>query len=95
VITKVEKKIVVFQSYIYLYKNLEKKIEVYKYLVESCYVFKNNKELELVKEFHLRECFRLNKYLNTDIFDFRKAILVKVLNKEDENFKQQIFFQYL
>jgi hypothetical protein len=81
-------------SSIYLHLDLEDKVKVYSYPIESLYVAKTKAELELVIKAHLRECFRLAKYM---ILTPEMAVhlpLQEYLTKEDPNFLNKLHYYY-
>ena len=91
-----EKNIFIFRSAIHIHKDSEKTLKVYLYPVESCYVARTKTEKTLVIKAHLKECFRLAKYFNTDTFDTSFLPLVASLDKrEDDFFTQTAFSLYI
>lgn len=91
---KLEDNIYVFRSTIHLHKDSEEILKVYLYPIESCYVAKNKTEKALVIQAHLKECFRLSKYLNVDIFDTSPYPLVISLDKREDDFLHKLHFNY-
>lgn len=90
----VEDNIFIFRSAIHIHKDSEKTLKVYLYLVESCYVARTKTEKALVIKAHLKECFRLAKYFNTDTFDTSPLPLVTTLDKREDDFLHKLHFHY-
>lgn len=90
----VEDNIFIFRSAIHIHKDSEETLKVYLYPVESCYVARTKTEKALVIKAHLKECFRLAKYFNTDTFDTSPLPLVTTLNKREDDFLHKLHFHY-
>ena len=86
--------IFIFRSAIHIRKDSEKTLKVYLYPVESCYVARTKTEKTLVIKAHLKECFRLAKYFNTDTFDTSFLPLVASLDKREDDFLHKLHFHY-
>lgn len=93
-VEEITKKIFTFKSIIYIHKDFKQHVRVYSHLIENTFAAKNKAELKEVKKAHLKECFRLSKYLNTDSFDTSECELVTVLDKESENFLHNLYYTY-
>lgn len=89
-----EENIFIFRSTIYIHKDSEETLKVYLFPVESCYVARTKSEKALVIKAHLKECFRLAKYFNTDTFDTTPLPLVAALDKREDDFLQTLHFTY-
>lgn len=90
----IENNIYIFRSTIHIHKDNEETLKIYLYPVESCYVARTKSEEAIVIKAHLRECFRLAKYFNTDTFDTTLLPLVTVLDKREDDFLQKLHFDY-
>ena len=90
----VEDNIFIFRSTIHIHKDSEETLKVYLYPVESCYVARTKSEKALVIKAHLKECFRLAKYFNTDTFDTSPLPLVASLDKRQEEFLHRLHYDY-
>jgi hypothetical protein len=90
----VEDNIYIFRSNVYIHKDTEEYLKVYLFPIESCYVARTKSEKAIVIKAHLRECFRLAKYFNTDTFDTTPLPLVTVLDKREDDFLQKLHFNY-
>lgn len=90
----VEDNIYIFRSAIYIHKDSEETLKIYRYPIESCYAAKSKSEKALVIKAHLKECFRLAKYFNVDTFDTTPLPLVTSLDKRDEDFLHKLHFNY-
>jgi hypothetical protein len=90
----VEDNIYIFRSNVYIHKDTEEYLKVYLFPIESCYVARTKSEEAIVIKAHLRECFRLAKYFNTDTFDTTPLPLVTVLDKREDDFLQKLHFNY-
>lgn len=90
----IEDNIFIFRSAIHIHKDSEEILKVYLYPVENCYVAKTKTEKELGIRAHLKECFRLAKYFNTDTFDTSPLPLVTALDKREEDFLHKLHFNY-
>ena len=93
-VKETSRKIFTFKSIIHIHKDFEQHVRVYSHLIENTFAAKNKAELEEVKKAHLKECFRLSKYLNTDLFDTSECALVTVLDKESEDFLHKLHYIY-
>jgi hypothetical protein len=89
-----EDNIYIFRSNVYIHKDTEEYLKVYLFPIESCYVAKTKTEKALVIKAHLKECFRLAKYFNTDTFDTTPLPLVATLEKREDDFLQKLHFDY-
>lgn len=90
----IEKNIFIFRSAIHIHKDSEETLKIYLYPVESCYVARTKTEKALVIKAHLKECFRLAKYFNTDTFDTSILPLVASLDKREDDFLHKLHFHY-
>lgn len=90
-----EKNIFIFRSAIHIHKDSEETLKVYLYPVKSCYVARTKTEKALVIKAHLKECFRLAKYFNTDTFDTSILPLVASLDKTKDDFLYRLHFEYI
>jgi hypothetical protein len=93
-IETLEDNIIIFRSNIYLHRDSEDTLKVYLYPIESCYVARTKTEKALVTQAHLRECFRLSKYINVETFDTTPYPLITSLDKRDEDFLNILHFNY-
>jgi hypothetical protein len=83
-----------FKSNIHVHKDLLYTVKVYLFPVVSTFVVRNKKEEKEALRSHLRECFRVSKYVNTDLLDFSTLEYVTTLNKVDEDFLHKVHYQY-
>ena len=90
----IEDNIFIFRSAIHIHKDSEDILKIYFYPVESCYVAKTKTEKALVIKAHLKECFRLAKYFNTDTFDTTPLPLLASLDKREDDFLHKLHFNY-
>lgn len=90
----IEDNIFIFRSAIHIHKDSEDILKIYLYPVENCYVARTKTEKELVIKAHLKECFRLAKYFNTDTFDTSPLSLIAILDKREEDFLHKLHFNY-
>jgi hypothetical protein len=91
----IEDSIYTFRSVIHLHKETEDFVKVYLYPVESTYVAKTKKERELVIRAHLRECFRLSKYLDIKSVDTSPYPHIINLVKTDDDFLEKLHYTYM
>lgn len=91
----IEDNIYTFKSSIHIHKETEDVVKVYLFPVESTYVAKTAKEKDLVAKAHLRECFRLSKYINTDKIGTSTLPYVTTLLKIDPSFQEKLHYMYM
>jgi hypothetical protein len=94
-VEEVEKNIFTFTSHIHIHKEEQECVKIYLYPIETTYVAKTTAEKKLVISSHLRKCFRMSKYVNTDIFDVSSLTLLIELDKKEEDFLHKIHYQYM
>lgn len=90
-----ENNIYTFKSAIHIHKETEDVVKVYLFPIESTYVAKTAKEKDLVIKAHLRECFRLSKYINTDKIGISTLPYVTTLLKTDPSFQDKLHYSYM
>jgi hypothetical protein len=89
-----ENEIYTFKSNFHVHKDLEDTVRVYLYPVTNKFIIKNKTAEKQASLVHLKECFRLSKYINTDKLDFMPLEFVISLNKDVEDFLEKIHYQY-
>ena len=82
------------RSNIHIHKESGDYVKVYLYPITSTYVAKTKTEKTLIIGVHLRECFRMSKYIDMENFPTTIYPLVITLDKRTENFLYRLHFEY-
>lgn len=89
-----EDNVLTLKSNIHIHKDSFSYVKIYTYEVESVFILEKAKDKELLREAHLRECFRLSKYIDLLKIDTSELPLVATLDKSSEDFLHTLYYQY-
>lgn len=93
-INEIETDVYSIRSTVHIHKDLPQHVRIYLYPVEGFYVAKTNIEKLKATKVHLKECFRISKYMNTDNFESSVIPIVAVLDKTKHDFLDELHYNY-
>jgi len=91
---EVEDNLLVLKSYIHVHLDCEFSVKVYLYQVTNRYIVAKPGDKKLAIGNHLRDCLRLSKYLILLPEDTLLLPLAAIVNKQKENFIEEIHANY-
>lgn len=93
-IKEVEPSMYCIKSGIHLHKNLPDYVKIYLYPIENHYIAKDSVEKSKIIKAHLRECFRISKYIDIDNFECDSFPIVALLDKKEDSFFDELCYNY-